>query len=209
MSPMKRTIQSAAALTVLVALPFVADAESTFQTTAGGGALNASARVDFRINIPKVLFLQVGTGTLYGNNGASDLIEFNVPAANVGDGNAVAATSGSGDVGSGVVTARVRANGGGNVGLTATTGGALSNGSGGSITFAQISTASSNAALAAPTLVDGGASGTVTVAANGLGIVSQDAQWTYAYENDNVVPGGTYGGVNVNNGRVTYTASLP
>ncbi len=42
----------------------------------------------------KVLFLQVGTGTLFANNGTIDLIEFVVPAANVGDGNPVAATAG-------------------------------------------------------------------------------------------------------------------
>ncbi len=205
---MNRTTQLSIAITALTALSFAANAESTFQSTTGSGALNATARVDFRINIPRILFLQVGTGTLFGNNAAVDLIEFSVPAADVGNGTAVAATSASGDLGNGVVTARVRGNGG-NVGLTATTGGALSNGAGGTISFGQITTTSNNASLGAPVLVDGAASGTVTVAANGLGIVNQDAQWTYAYENDNVVPGGTYGGVSLNNGRVTYTASLP
>ena len=205
---MNRTTQLSIAITALTALSFAANAESTFQSTTGSGALNATARVDFRINIPRILFLQVGTGTLFGNNAAVDLIEFSVPAADVGNGTAVAATSASGDLGNGVVTARVRGNGG-NVGLTATTGGALSNGAGGTISFGQITTTSNNASFGAPVLVDGAASGTVTVAANGLGIVNQDAQWTYAYENDNVVPGGTYGGVSLNNGRVTYTASLP
>ena len=205
---MKRITQSALALTVLATLSLAAHAESTFQSTTGSGALNATARVDFRINIPRILFLQVGTGTLFGSNAAVDLIDFNVPAADVGNGTAVAATAGSGDLGNGVVTARVRGNGG-SVGLTATTGGALSNGAGGTISFGQITTTSNNASFGAPVLVEGAASGTVTVAANGLGIVNQDAQWTYAYENDNVVPGGTYGGVNLNNGRVTYTASLP
>ncbi len=38
---------------------------------------------------------------------------------------------------------------------------------------------------------------------------NQDAQWTYSYDNTDVVPAGIYGGVNANNGRVTYTASLP
>jgi hypothetical protein len=40
-------------------------------------------------------------------------------------------------------------------------------------------------------------------------IVNQDARWTYSYANTALVPSGTYGGVNTNNGRVTYTASLP
>ena len=122
---MKRITQSALALTVLATLSLAAHAESTFQSTTGSGALNATARVDFRINIPRI-----GTGTLFGSNAAVDLIDFNVPAADVGNGTAVAATAGSGDLGNGVVTARVRGNGG-SVGLTATTGGALSNGAGG------------------------------------------------------------------------------
>ena len=112
-------------LAAAVAAPLAANAESSFQT--GGGALNATGRVDFRITIPKVLFLQVGTGTLFANNGAIDLIDFVVPAANVGDGNPVAANAGSGDLGNGTVTAIVRANGG-NVTLAAATTGAISNG---------------------------------------------------------------------------------
>ena len=40
-------------------------------------------------------------------------------------------------------------------------------------------------------------------------IVQRDAKWTYTYRNQTVPPAGTYGGVNTNNGRVTYTASVP
>ncbi len=40
------------------------------------------------------------------------------------------------------------------------------------------------------------------------GVVNQSAAWTYSYANSVVVPAGTYGGVGVNNGRVTYTASV-
>ena len=35
------------------------------------------------------------------------------------------------------------------------------------------------------------------------------AYWSFAYSNSNFVGAGSYGGVNVNNGRVTYTAALP
>ena len=50
--------------------------------------------------------------------------------------------------------------------------------------------------------------GNVALTAVG-GVVNQDAKWTYQYANSAIVPADTYGGVNTNNGRVTYTASLP
>jgi hypothetical protein len=39
-------------------------------------------------------------------------------------------------------------------------------------------------------------------------VVNQAAVWTYTYLNDGIVPAGTYGGVNAQNGRVTYTATM-
>jgi hypothetical protein len=39
--------------------------------------------------------------------------------------------------------------------------------------------------------------------------VNQTATWTYSFANTAVLEAGTYGGVNTNNSRVTYTASLP
>lgn len=195
-------------LAAAVAAPLAANAESSFQT--GGGALNAQARVDFRITIPKVLFLQVGTGALFANNGTINLIDFTVPAANVGDGNSVAATAGSGDLGNGAVTAIVRANGG-NVTLGASTAGAIGNGAGDSINWNEITTTSAALSTAvvlpAPVLANGASANTVLNAV--ANVVNQDARWTYAYDNTAIVPAGVYGGVNANNGRVTYTASLP
>jgi hypothetical protein len=49
---------------------------------------------------------------------------------------------------------------------------------------------------------------TITVAALGK-IVHRDAKWAYTYLNRTIPPAGTYGGINTNNSRVTYTASLP
>lgn len=199
---------SSLALAAAVAAPMAAHAESNFVT--GGGPLNATARVDFQINIPNTLFLQVGTGTLFANNGAIDLIEFNVPAAAIGDGNSVAATLASGDLGTGAVTAKVRANGG-SATLGASTAGAIGNGAGGSINWNEITTTSAALSTAtvlpAPVLANG-PSANIPLAAVG-GVVNQDARWTFAYDNTAVVPAGVYGGVNANNGRVTYTASLP
>ena len=203
-----RAIQQVVFAAALVT-PFAASAESNFQT--GAGVLNATANVDFTITIPKVLFLQVGTGTVYANNNAVNLITFTVPAANVGDGNAVAATAGSGDLGNGTVTAMVRGNGG-NVTLGASTQGALGNGTvGETIPWTQITTTPATlttaTVLPAPTLANGASTNVGLTAVNK--VVNQDARWTYAYANSAVVPAGTYGGVNVNNGRVLYTASLP
>jgi hypothetical protein len=39
--------------------------------------------------------------------------------------------------------------------------------------------------------------------------ITADAKWTFSYANALTVPGGTYGGVNTNNSRVTYTATMP
>ena len=202
-----RAISAAAGLVVL-GLPMLAGAESNIQT--GAGALTATARLDFRITVPKTLFLQVGTGTANANNTTINLIDFVVPAANVGDGTPIAATAASGDLGNGVVTAKVVGNNG-NVTLSSTTAGALGNGAGDTVSFAQIATAASvltsATALAAPALVDGGTTNT-TVPAAGK-IVNRDAKWTFSFLNSAVVPPGIYGGVNANNSRVTYTAAMP
>jgi hypothetical protein len=195
-------------LGVAAALPLLAVAESSFQT--GAGALTANARLDFRITIPKVLFLQVGAGTNFANNGTINLIDFTVPAANVGDSSVIAATAASGDLGNGTVTARVIGNNGA-VTFTSTTVGALGNGAGDSISYGQIATAAAAnttaTVLAHPALADG-ATTSVTLTPVGK-IVNQDARWTYSYRNQNTVPPGTYGGVNANNSRVTYTAAMP
>jgi len=196
------------AAAVLAAVPTIASAESNFQT--GAGSLTANARVDFQITIPKFLYLRVGTGTDFANNPTINLISFSVPAANVGNGTAVAATAGSGDLGNGTVTARVIGNGG-NVTLSSTTAGALNDGGTNTISYGQISTTvaplTSATALAAPALADGATTNTTVTATSG--VVNRDARWTYGYLNTVTPAAGTYGGVGVNNGRVTYTAVTP
>lgn len=191
------------AVAMFAFVPFAAQAESNY-VTAG----NAVAHLDFQIVIPRVLFLQVGTGTNLLNNVAVDLIKFTPAAANLGDSSVISAISG-GDVSPGVVTAKVIGNSG-DVKVTATTVGALNNGTAAeTISWTQISTTSSaTAAFPAPALTDGGAGAFVTLTATNH-VVSQTAQWTYKYLNQTVPAQGTYGGANVNNGRVTYTASAP
>jgi hypothetical protein len=203
----------ARATAVLGALAVVqpAVAESNFQT--GSGTVNATARLDFQITIPKVLYLRVGTGSAYPGTLASvgtvDLITFTVPAASVGSGTAIAGTGG--DLSGGVVTAAVIGNNG-TITLNAAASRAPSNGAGDSIAYTQIvatpSTPTSATALAAPTLANG-TSANVTISPPSGKVVVRDARWTYSYANTVTPAAGTYGGVNVNNGRVTYTASMP
>ena len=195
-----------------IAAPMLATAESNVQT--GAGALTATAHVDFQITIPKFLFLRVGTGTgsiaravAFANNAAVDLITWAPTAAQVGAG--VLAGTG-GDLTGGVETAIVVANNG-NVTLSSTTTGPLSDGVGDTISYATITTTASanttGTVLAAPALANA-ATTYVTLTAVGK-IVQQDAKWAYTYANATTPPAGTYGGIDVNGGRVTYTASVP
>jgi hypothetical protein len=197
--------------------PMLASAESNVQT--GAGALTATAHVDFQITIPKFLFLRVGTGTGtvtggYGTLGTVDLITWAPTPAQVGTGS-LAGTGG--DLGGGVETAVVVGNSG-NVTFSGATLGALSDGAGDSISYTKICVASATnttgtilthpgAGGACNNLTDGATTtSTLTAVAK---IVAQDAKWTYSYANNTSPAAGTYGGVNTNNGRVTYTASVP
>ena len=82
---------------------------------------------------------------------------------------------------------------------------------GDTISYSTITTTASHnttgTTLLAPALADA-ATTTITLTAVGK-IVQQDAKWAYTYANATTPPAGTYGGVGVNNGRVTYTASVP
>ena len=205
-----KTVLGAASL----ALPLMAFAESNVQTGAATAAPGATAHVDFSIVIPKILYLRVGTGSSYttgalSSNPAVDLITFSPTAAQVGNGTAVAGTGG--DLTGGVETAAIVSNSG-NVTLNATATGALGNGAGDSIPFTQITTTSttltSATALPAPVLTNA-TSANVVLTAPPTKVIVQDAQWTFAYANAAVVPVGTYGGVNTNNSRVVYTATMP
>ncbi|MEI2454529.1 MULTISPECIES: hypothetical protein [Lysobacter] len=204
---MRKLPTSLLAAALLAGAPLLAQAESQYSTGAGS-PLTASAKLDFQITIPKILFLRVGSGADYTSTATVNQIAFAVPAANVGNGAAVAATATSGDLGNGEVTAKVVGNNG-NITLGATALGALSNGAAGdTISYSQIATASDTAALPAPVLTDG-ASTPLTIAPASGKVVNRSARWTYTYLNNNVVAPGVYGGVNANNSRVTYTASMP
>jgi hypothetical protein len=205
-----KTLILKAAIALAVATPMMAAAESNF-TTGAGSPITATSRLDFQITIPKVLFLQVGTGTNLAANATINKIDFTVPAVNVGDASVISASAVSGDLGNGTVTAKVIGNNG-TITFSSTTVGALGNGAGDTISYAQIGTAvavnTSATALAHPTLTDAATTNVTLTPAAGK-VISRDAKWTYTYLNSNVVAPGTYGGVNTNNSRVTYTASMP
>lgn len=183
------------------ATPFAALAESSVASGSG----DATARVDFRITIPRILLLQVGGA---GSGSPIELISFTADANDLQNlGTPVAADAGSGDLGNGTVSARVLGNNG-QVSLSATTTGALTNPTGDTISYAEITTASSSANLPAPALADNTTT-SVPVPVTAGKITDANAEWTYTYDNTAMAAPGQYGGVNINNSRVTYTASMP
>jgi hypothetical protein len=200
----------ALALLATVAMASVAGsayAESNFQTGAGG--LTATAHLDFQIVVPKILYLRVGAGTNLATNAAVNMLTFTVPAASVGNGTAIASTGGDLLAGA-AVTARVIANSG-TVTVTTTTPNMIKDAAGDTISYGQIALAVTSLTTGTsftPAAMSDGAITTTTIAPT-ANIVNQDATWTFSYKNQNVVAAGTYGGVNVNNSRVTYTASIP
>lgn len=186
-----------------------AQAESRF-VTGTASPLTASANLDFTVTIPKFVYVRIGTGTNAANNTNVDNLVFTVPAANVGDGTSIAGTGG--DLTGGQVTARVTGNNG-TIAFSSTTLGPLNNGAGDTISWSQMAVAvtanTSATALAHPTLVDGATTSINLTPTSGTKVTNLDARWTFSYRNQNIVPAGTYGGVNTQNGRVTYAVSMP
>jgi hypothetical protein len=205
-----------AVFTSLAIAPLLSQAESSYVT--GAGATTASAKLDFQVVIPKVLYLRVGSGTDNASNAAVDLLTFTVPAANVGNGIAVAGTGG--DLTAGAVTVRAYGNGGNPITLNSTTAGPLLSGTD-SIPWSEISVTPAalgattlgftNAAITHPAFNTGasGGSGTATTLSAGTSKVTRvEGKWTFAYANTGFVPAGTYGAPAAS-GRVTYTISQP
>ena len=205
----KRILGAAFAIAGMAAIPTGAHAESQF-VTGTGTPLTASAKLDFTITIPKFVYVRIGTGTNVANNTTVDNLVYTVPAANVGDSSAITGTGG--DLTGGKVTARVIGNNG-TIAFSSTTLGAMNNGAGDSISWSQmdvaVATNTSATALSHPTLVDGSTTSINLTPNIGSKVTALDAQWTFTYKNENVVPAGTYGGVNTQNGRVTYAVSMP
>ena len=187
------------ALLMAVCAPTAVMAESASDDTS---PYSAAVNLDFQIDIPSVLNFRVGSA-----GGTIDLINFSPLAADVGNGNDVNGTGG--DLTGGVVTVDLFSNAG-PVTITPTnsSGGAgLSDGGTNNIPYTEILTASNLAALGAPSLTNAG--GTPTSPTETAGVTDLSAQWTYTYDNTAVYPAGTYGGITMRGGRVTYTATSP
>lgn len=196
---MKKALLLQSALALALAAPLMASAESQLVTGAG----SAVARLDFRVVVPRVLFLAVGTGAAgFATNTTIDTVTFDYtsnPAA-VGTGAAAGVVTGN------VVPVRVVGNNG-QVTLAASTTGALTNGTADTIAWSEITATSSLAALPSPTIPNTGAGAASNVTlSSGTKITDRTANWTFSYANSAVVAPGTYG---TTNGRVTYTASMP
>lgn len=198
------------AAALISSLPFVAHAESNFVSGATGSAV---AHLDFQVVIPRFLYLQVGTGTAYTNVTTVNQLVFTVSASGVGTGTAAVTPTG-GDISAGVVTAKVAGNNG-DITFTSSTAGAMTDPAGDTLSWSTITTTAA-ANTTATTLAHPGPladAGTPSVTLTSVGkVVNQDAKWTFAYANANIVAAGTYGGggaTNTGKGRVTYTATMP
>lgn len=192
---MKKALLLKTTLALALATPLLASAES--QLVVGTGS--ATARLDIRVIIPRVLFLAVGTGEAGTTTNATiDTLTFDytpTPAA-VGSGTASAGQA---------VNVRVRGNNG-QVALTAATTGALTNATADTIAWSEIAVTSDQPTLPTPTIPLTGTGAGSNVTLNAGKVTDRSAVWTYAYRNTAVVAPGTYG---TTNGRVTYTASMP
>lgn len=197
---MKKALLLKTTLALALAAPMLASAES--ELIVGSGSADAS--LDFRVTIPRVLFLAVGPGSAgsgLANNATIDLLNFDYTAtpADVGSGTASAGQA---------VNVRVRGNNG-QISLTAATSGALTNAATPSdtIPWSQITSSSSLAGLPSPVIPATGTGAGVNVTpTSGTKVTSSTAVWTFQYANAAIVPAGVYG---TTNGRVTYTASMP
>jgi hypothetical protein len=190
-----------AAVGAMFAIPGVANAEVTSVT--GAGTISTTARQDFQVIIPRFLQFRVGAAAA-----AISLVNCDMSAVAGAMGNAVAQTCAGGDAGAGVSNVSVVSNAG-QITLTATTIGQLLSGAL-TMPYSEITTTTSSANVPAPALPAlGGVSPTVNVVMNAAPITNRQATWTYGYANTAVYAAGTYGGVNVQNGRATYTASSP
>jgi len=190
---MKKTLFLKTALAVALVTPLLASAESTL--TVGSG--NATARLDFRVVIPRVLFLAVGTGAAsLASNTSIDTVTFDYTNNAVALGTGAAAFTITGNP----IPVRVLGNGG-VIALTSTNGGALSNGIGDTIDWSEITATSTditNFNSPAPT----GTSVNLGLT-SGTKITNRSASWTFSYANAAIVPSGIF------SGRVTYTATMP
>ena len=173
------------ALAVAMASPLLASAESQLVTGAAT-TTGAAARLNFSVQIPKVLYLAVGTDNTTINTLTFD---YSANAADVGSGTDSAAQD---------VSVRVLGNNGQITVAAAGSGTGLTNGAD-VIPWTEILATSSDATNFNVPAV--GANTTPVI--NSGKLTDRTATWAYRYSNTNVAAPGTY------TGQVTYTATMP
>ena len=168
-----------------------AQAESSIVTGAAVATPGAVARLDFRVNVPKVLYLRVGSGVDFSDGITIDEVVFNVPVASVLTPGANVNGVGS----AGVITSRIFGNVG-NVTLgTVGSGTGLVSGAD-TILWSEILPSTIGGAFSNPAI-----NSSATIPAAGR-IVNRSGTWAFAYDNSATVPEGSY------LGQVTYTATM-
>lgn len=198
---MKQFVMKALAGAMIAAAPLMVMADSN--TATGSGALSTSASLDFKIVVPKVLFLRVGAA------GSINEINFSLTSTQVATPGTAVTTNTGGDATNGVNVTVIGNSG--NVALTANAPSsglqAATAGNSATIAYAQIVPTTSDATLPHPVFGSGapGAASTITAS---TGVVNKSAIWTFAYGNASVVPADTYGG-SAKGGRVVYAAAVP
>lgn len=202
MSKLSAKIPALLLSAALLAAPMAAQAAADLVNPAASGD-SASANVNFRVIVAKVLFLGIGSGyNFFANNGLEEVVTWIIDPGSTPFGPQAAVSANS--AGAGAVHVRVFGNGGDiNIEASSDAGG-LSNGLGQFIDFADIDTVSSAPGLPAPALVNG-LSLPVTLPGSGAGsmIVDQSAVWTYSFNYSVPLANGDYTGTSI------YTASLP
>ncbi|PKO41396.1 MAG: hypothetical protein CVU30_13920 [Betaproteobacteria bacterium HGW-Betaproteobacteria-3] len=194
---MRKNLIVKTAVALALAAPLLASAESQFVVGTG----SASAKLDFRVVIPRVLFLGVGTGAaVLSTTGTVDVLTFDYTSNPNAIGTNAAAGSitntGTNPTGS-TFPVRVFGNDG-QITLTAVGVDLISTTTATDIIPITQITGTSSASASLPLPAPGAS---VTLPAGR--VTNETANWTFSYANAAVVPAGTY------NGRVTYTASMP
>lgn len=204
---MKSNRARLAAIGCLLLPTTVATSHAT-QVTDATAPFSATGTLRVSVIINGFLRLRVGT-----NSAAINLIQFSPAAGNVGSAAPIAGTGGDASGGTAV---NVLVQGNRNqITITPTnSSGGLGIGTGvaadGRINYNQIQTVSSDPTnLPAPILSNAGGSAVLPVPTVAPGITNRAAVWTFAYLNQTIPSSGTYGGVNLNGSRVTYTATMP
>jgi hypothetical protein len=183
----------------VVGAAFSAQAASDINIGAGAN-LTANANLNFRITVPRLIFLAVGTSTLFADLATTDRVDFTLTAAQIAaPGTAVAGVSTGG-----AINTRVFGNGGAiNFSANGSLNGLSPLVAGPALVpWTQIAATSVSGTLLPPAIGNGVAGANSPLAATG-GVVNQTGVWSFNYLNTSAIAAGEY------NGTVVYTAVMP